>query len=310
MSLLKTSLDHFLDQLRLKYPESSVFQPPLPLDQIKNLANSLPFKLTTEAYEFVQRINGPSDTVFLGYPLSEFEYEVSSSLEYDFDSNGVYCPSDTYRDKPLFAICRRDAETISIVCDSIKHDKSLVCYRSELGEIAVIFTSLTDMLITLGEGLELGALSLDAYDCLDISGCLKFAEIYRKHNSEILRVVVEWIKSVRIVKETVGDFGMQCHWLHRLLPDITLEQLKDAEAIKIVLEAAEDESDHYVQHCTRLALEELNYSTGIVDELWQKWLRWYERAKKGEALSPGDPGLILMSVSEQLENVRARPPQE
>jgi hypothetical protein len=108
-----------------------------------------------------------------------------------------------------------------------------------------------------------------------------------------------------ISKETVDAFGMQCNWLKHYWPDITLDRLGNAEAIEIILKAAQDEGNSYVRHGVRLALEDLNYSTGIVDELWQKWLKWYERAKKGEAPSPNDPSLILMTVSEQLENIRA-----
>jgi hypothetical protein len=288
--------------------------------QIVELIKPLPLHLPHSVIHLFQKINGESRPVFFTYPLISLEEEIEMFIGCDFYSEGSFVY--TCMGLPLFAICRFDSESISIICDEDEKDDAPICYVSDLGVSSIVFTSLLDMMLTLADMLESDVFYYGEHGILEIKDKKEASKIYKKYNSGILNLISKRIKFEAISRMTEDNDNIfdkpsfsdnileQCYWLNYYWPDITLEQLGDAEAIAILLNAAQDENNFYVQHNVRLALEHLNYSTGIIDELWQKWLEWYEKVKKGETISSVDPGRMLMDISEKLENTRARPPQQ
>jgi hypothetical protein len=311
MSTLKDSINRFLSYFKQNHPTlAESIAPGLATHEIEEMTSFLPFKLSNEIYDFFQEINGSGQFFFLGFWLQSLEQTLEYSQYFtDFiDANGN--PNDfNYMGNPLFTILQMDTDSLSIVCDG-QLSQSPVCITVGCG-IGVLFANLTSMMQTFAEGLETGAIYFDDESESFELNSEKITPIYKKYNSDIPRLISEYIKTNYLYAPIDSDqLVHQCSWLRKFWNDITLEQLGDAEAIEIILKASQDSSNHYVQTNVRFALEELNYSTGIVDEQWQGWLEWYGKVKKEEAFSPADPGLLLMQISEQLENIRARPPQQ
>ncbi len=310
MSTLTDSIDRFLNFLRLNHPNlADTIQPGISKDEIDEMISFLPFKLPDEVYEFFQKMNGSYRLIFFGSCLVSLENTLRFYRKYythlfDMDGNPN---SFHYMRNPLLQIFQLDNCRLAVVCNG-NFQKSSVCLETELG-IGILFSSLTSMMQTLSEGLETGAIYLDEYDSFE-PNTEAITSIYKKHNFDVPQLVSEWIKNNDLYTRNNSEiFRYQCALLRRFWSDITLEEIGDSDTIKTILKASQDESHRSVRHQVRLALEELNYSTGVVDEQWKNWLVWYEKAKRGEVPSSLDPGFMLMTISEQLENIRARPPK-
>ena len=215
MSLLTDSLNQIQTWLETNYPlAAESITPGLTLSEIESKIETLPFSLPNEFYELYQWSRGNSfgtPTIYTGI-FDTFDGMALNTLEYamevfpDFvDEEFEECAVD-YIGKPLFPIFGTDATYLCIVGDWEEKTPSPIVYVSDLRETSHKFVSLTTMLKTVAESIQVNALNFNTktYNNWDEK---KYAEIYLKYNSNILKLSVNRLKQQLLIAQpdSIGE---------------------------------------------------------------------------------------------------------
>lgn len=272
MSQLTDSLNQIKTWLEDNYPQAAEnITPGLSLEEIESKIQGLPFSLPEEFYELYQWSRGDfpgSQTMYTGI-FDSFDGMALNSLKYamqafsGFEDEFEECAVN-YIGKPLFPIFGTDATYLCIVGDWQHKIPSPIVYVSELRETSHKFVSLITMLKTVAESLQANALSFDTktYNNWDEQ---KYAEIYLKHNYNILELSVSRLKQQLLITQpdsvseelAENSFREDISYLDMERRNLASRQL-DYQIVEPLIIALEDE-DKRVRNLARWGLEELEY---------------------------------------------------
>ena len=197
MSLLTDSLNQIQTWLETNYPlAAESITPGLTLSEIESKIETLPFSLPEEFYELYQWSRGNSlntKTIYTDI-FSADDATSLNSLEYamevfpDFVDEDEDCAVN-YIGKPLFPIFGSDATFHCIVGDWEDKTPSPIVYVSEIIETNHSYVNLTSMMLTAAESIQAKAIDFNTKTYKNWNE-EKYAEIYFKHNSNILELSV------------------------------------------------------------------------------------------------------------------------
>ncbi|MGB3636929.1 MAG: hypothetical protein WBA39_04965 [Rivularia sp. (in: cyanobacteria)] len=272
MSLLTDSLNQIKSWLETNCPQAAEsITPGLTFSEIESKIEDLPFSLPNEFYELYQWSRGNSFGTqtkyssifdpFDGMALNNLEYAmyVFSGFEDEFEECAV-----NYIGKPLFPIFGTDATYLCIVGEWENETPSPIVYVSELRETSHKFVSLTTMLETVAESIQANALDFNckSYNKWDEQ---QYAEIYLKHNSNLLELSVTRLKQQLFIAQpdsiseelAENSFREDISYLDMERRNLASRQL-DSKIVEPLIKILEDE-DRRVRNLARWGLEELEY---------------------------------------------------
>ena len=272
MSQLTDSLNQIKTWLENNFPQAAEsITPGLTLSEIESTIETLPFSLPKEFYELYQWSRGNSlDTKDIyTYIFGADDATSLNSLEYamevfpDFVDEHEDCAVN-YIGKPLFPIFGSDGTFHCIVGDWEEKTPSPIVYITEIIGTNHSYVSLKSMMLTAVESLQANALDFNSksYSKWDEE---KYAEIYLKHNSNILELSVKALKQHLLISEPNSlaeekaeeTFKSDIYILDMKRRILASRQL-DYEIVEPLIIALEDE-DIRVRNLARWGLEELEY---------------------------------------------------
>ncbi|MEM9925407.1 MAG: hypothetical protein AAF915_16915 [Cyanobacteria bacterium P01_D01_bin.50] len=272
MSVLTDSLQQIQTWLENNFPRAAEnITSGLNTLEIESKIENLPFSLPEEVYELYQYTRGHSldtqniDTDIFGaddgMALNSLEYAMEIFL--GFEDEISECAVN-YIGKPLFPIFGTDATFLCIVGDWENKTPSPIVYVSEIVETSHRYVSLTSMMLTAAESLQANALDFnrESYYKWDEQ---KYAEIYLKHNSNILELSVNRLKQQFLMAESnsvaeemaENSFVQDIFYLYLKKLNLGSEQL-ESKIFEPLIIALEDE-DEKIRDFARRGLEELEY---------------------------------------------------
>jgi len=271
MSLLTDSLNQIKTWLEENCPQAAEsITPGLTLSEIESKIETLPFSLPEEFYELYQWSRGDSLEPQTNYPTI-FEPDdgmTLNSLEYAMHVFPAFVDEHedcavNYIGKPLFPIFGTDGTFLCIVGDWQDETPSPIVYVSEIIETNHSYISLTSMILTVAESLQASVIDFNKkYNNWDEQ---KYAEIYLKHNSNILEISVKALKQHLLIAEPNSlaeekaeeTFKGDIYILDVKRRNLTTRQL-NYQIVEPVIKILEDE-DKRVRNLARWGLEELEY---------------------------------------------------
>lgn len=194
MTILTEALNRIMNWLQQNYPLGiTSLKPGLSLLEIEESTKTLSFCLPQEVYELYQWKNGLEQgcspipaQIFFGMSLCNLD--LAKELAQSFISIEEEEIEVKYMRKPLFPIFEFEGEFLAVVGETEKKITSPVIHISEIGVINIRYISLINMMLTLAESYESGAVYVAESEYFE-EGILEFDEqkialIYRKYNSE------------------------------------------------------------------------------------------------------------------------------
>ena len=196
MSELLNALNHIRATLENNYPDVAAKLPAgLPLKEIEQCFQSLPYQLPPEVYELYQWCGGWDeetenwDFVFTPYyGTTMCSPQGGMEMAEYFEKTRV-----RYLDKPLFPICGYDRIYLCVVGDWQEECPAPIAYVSELNTVELEFVSLTSMMQVSAEVWESGAAYINEVGFVECDE-QKFFAIYRQHNSNLPQMVLARFK--------------------------------------------------------------------------------------------------------------------
>lgn len=225
MSSLTDALNKIQVWLQINYPTiAKSITPGLSLEEIQEITQIIPFTLPNEVYELYQWSRGhtqETQTIYThifepyeGMALCSLEtaIEIAPTFEDEFEECAV-----KYVDKPLFPIFQTDASYLCVVGDWEDKKSSPIIFVSDINEIGVVYTSLTDMMQTLLECFEASVVSFDqkGYSHWDTE---KYAQVYLKYNFKLLDFSLQRLKKELLIRQ--NDYVLKRMSISNFLGDI------------------------------------------------------------------------------------------
>lgn len=273
MSSLTDALNKIQVWLQSNYPTiAKSITSGLSLEEIQEITQTLPFTLPNEVYELYQWSRGhtqETQTIYThifepneGMALCTLEaaIEILPTFEDQFEECAV-----KYAGKPLFPIFQTDASYLCVVGDWEDKKSSPIIFVSDINEIGVIYTSLTDMMQTLAECVEASIVYFDkeGYSHWNTEN---YAQVYLKHNFKLLDFSLKKLKQELLIRQhdsilremTISNFLGDVYRLDRERRKLAYTQL-DSKIIEPLVIAMQNENEP-IASLAKQALEELNYN--------------------------------------------------
>ncbi|MGB6299773.1 MAG: SMI1/KNR4 family protein [Rivularia sp. (in: cyanobacteria)] len=245
--------------------------PGLSLEEIESKIEGLPFSLPDEFYELYQWSRGNDlghQTTYScildpygGTSLSNLEIAIEKFPDFE-DEEFEECAVN-YIGKPLFPIFQTDLDCLCVIGDWENKNNSPIIFVSDLNETPHAYINLTSMMVTVAELLEAKAFDFSQGYCKWDDE--KYAEIYLKHNSNILELSVKALKQHLLIAEpnsvteekAEDNFRYDIDQIDSKRRDLAGRQL-DSKIVEPLIIALKDE-DQRVKSLARWGLEELEY---------------------------------------------------
>lgn len=270
MSSLMDALNKIQVWLQANYPNiAKSITPGLSLEEIQDITQIIPFTLPNEVYELYQWSRGhtPNTQTICTHMFEPYEGMALCSLETaieilpTFEDEFEEC-TVKYVDKPLFPIFQTDASYLCVVGNWEDKKSSPIIFVSDINEIGVAYTSLTDMMQTLAECFETSVVSFDrkGYSHWDTE---KYAQVYLKYNFKLLDFSLQKLKKELIIRQTnsilrqmaISNFLGDIYRLDRERRKLANKQL-DSKVIEPLVIAMQNE-DQSIASLAQKALKEL-----------------------------------------------------
>jgi hypothetical protein len=271
MNSIIDSLDRIKAWLCTNYSESEVnneIPPGMDEVNISQALSSLPFQVPNEVSILYRWSAGYDedpffDWIFFFYFKSlcsiKRARELRSILEEERDAYGVIIE---YFGKPLFPIFEFNySNYLAVIGDFCEKESSLIFDISEVRALIIVFSSLSDMFLTLAEAYENGALYRDPNGRIE-EDTVKFSSIYRKYNSGILEYIFDDLQesytllpqNLNILSNKLDNCLEQIAWLKRYWEDIETI-VKSSEKFPMIVNLSIHEDDSVASRAKGL----LNY---------------------------------------------------
>jgi hypothetical protein len=188
MSELTDALERIFTWIREHKPtDVDRFQPGLSLEEIREKLSQFPCQLPREIYTLYQWHNGTIDDswecgVFVYHSFMDVDRALQQAEEYINEKS-----QRSYREQEgfplyLFPFCDFEGEYFAVSGVDLETDSTPVFFISEIGEIALAFSSLTNMMSALAECYETGIYVVKDNGFVEVVEEVKFGEIRLKHN--------------------------------------------------------------------------------------------------------------------------------
>jgi len=273
MSVLTDSLNQIQTWLENNCPiAAETITPGLTLSEIESKIENLPFSLPEEFYELYQWSRGDDlgpQTKYScildpygGTSLSNIEIAIEKFPDF-VDEEFEECAVN-YIGKPLFPIFQTDKECLCVIGDWENKNSSPMIFASDLNETPHAYISLTSMMLTVAELLEANAFDFNqGYLKWDEE---KYAEIYLKHNYNILELSVKALKQHLLISEpnsvaeekAQNNFEYDIYTLDSKRRNLASRKL-DYRIVEPLIKALQDE-DARVRNLAWWGLKELEYA--------------------------------------------------
>lgn len=205
MGNLSDALERIMNWLRTHQPEyAASFLPGLTSSEIQAVEAEFGYKIPEEVYTLYQWLNGTeAEPNALCFPTMQF-LPLSTAIEYSLGctehilENKMFLEeSKWYETSPLFVFIQSNCDFCGIPLVEDRKGKLPVVDLGEGYGPDILYTSLTDMMLTLAECYETNAyylnLEQDGYICED--EC-KSAVALRKYNNELNEEAISAFQSI------------------------------------------------------------------------------------------------------------------
>ena len=246
MVTLMEALEKIMNWLSEHQPEyAASFLPGLKFEEIQAVEAELGFKLPEEIYELYQWRNGTEeDAKALCFPTIQFlplsrAIECSQGCnEHILEVKNLIEESEWYETSPLFIFIEDNCDLCGIPIVDYQIEKSPVVVLGEGYMPDILYTSLTDMMLTLAECYETNAYYLNKNGYVNENEC-KVAEVLRKYNGELNERALSTFKSIlsQPLDFSILDFSSSKLVGQVIKSTIVIGRFKDPKGVDLLLEA-------------------------------------------------------------------------
>lgn len=250
MEILIEALERIMNWLRKHQPEyADSFLPGLTSSEIQAVEAEFGYKLPEEIYTLYQWRNGTEKSAkAVCFPPPLEILPLSAAIEYSkgctehiLEDKNVLEESKWYETSPLFVFIQSNCDFCGIpLVEDCKGKLPVVDLGEGYGP-DILYTSLTDMMLTLAECYETNVYYLGEDGYIEEDEC-KTAGVLRKYNNELNEQAISGFKSIlsnpidflnldyansdfRKLSDKINDFAS------------IIERFKDPEGVDLLLEA-------------------------------------------------------------------------
>ncbi len=250
MEILIEALEKIMNWLKKHQPEyAASFLPGLTSSEIEAAEAEFGYKLPEEIYALYQWRNGTEkDVKAVCFPPPLQILPLSTAIEYSkgctehiLEDKNVLEESKWYETSPLFVFIQSNCDFCAVPIIDFHREKIPVVVLGE-GELpSILYTNLTDMMLTLAECYETNAYYLGEDGYIEEDEC-KTAEVLRKYNNELNEKAISGFKSILSNPLDFSTLDYESSNFRKLSNNINdfasvIGRFKDPEGVNLLLEA-------------------------------------------------------------------------
>lgn len=188
MSELTNALERILNWWREHKPaDAALFKPGLKLAELQEKLHRLPFQLPNEVYTLYQWHNGTDGdydecNAFVYHTFMDIDRALAEAEGYMNDEEVQHSREEEGLPTYLFPFCDFEGEYFAIAGIDAETDSTPVYFVSQIYEVYLAFTSLTNMMLALAECYETGIYAVGENEHIEVVDEVKFGEVRLKYN--------------------------------------------------------------------------------------------------------------------------------